>query len=258
MKYLVLLVALTFLGCPGPTPAPMPDAAPVSSDSSGVPSAGAPSASAPVPGSAAPGSVTAAKAAASASTLAIANDTDNAVKVYIAFGANSVVLPSSQGWAFCQGSGLNCNFELAKHASQHTPLAGKYLNATLSFDKPVTCNTTKAEVNINNPGWYDIVDISLVDGFNKFVAVDTVSSAGPVTLGPPHGVSGNESVFGLYPNGCDICTTRQNPPCGMKSGADGCKKGTQYKPDVPCQWQGPSMGGGTHVTVRLLAGVPTR
>src|SRR5271166_2649597 len=186
-RFALVLLALTLLGCPSPTPAPVPDAAPVAPPASvsAAPSASAPAASAPAPGSV----VTAAKASAGASTLTIANDTDGNAKVYLAFGSNSVVLPASPGWTFCKGSGLNCDFELAKHSSQHAPLAGKYLNVTISFDKPVTCDTTKAEVNINNPAWYDICDISLVDGFNKFVAIDTVSSAGALTLGPPNGIA---------------------------------------------------------------------
>ena len=45
---------------------------------------------------------------------------------------------------------------------------------------------------------------------------------------------------------------RQNPPCGITKGTTGCKKGTQYDPDVPCQWQGPTKGGGGTVTVSLV------
>jgi hypothetical protein len=238
---LIFILALTLFGCQSrassraSSHAPVPDAAPVASTVSVLKTA-----------------------STTSSTLSIENDTDSAVKVFFAFGADSAVRPSSPGWAFCKGTGLNCDFELAKRDKQSAPLAGKWLNATISFDKPVTCDTTKAEVNINNPSWYDIADISLVDGFNKFIAIDTVSSAGALTLGPPNGVNGNEKVFGLYPNGCDICTARQNPPCNMKPGTGGCKTGTQYKPDVPCQWQGPTMGGGTQVTVRLLAGVPAK
>jgi hypothetical protein len=159
---------------------------------------------------------------------------------------------------FCSGSGLTCSFVLAKHATKNVPLAGKYLNATVSFDAPVTCGVTKAELNLNNEAWFDTLDVSLVDGFSNLVAIDAVSSAGSVTLGPPNGVAGNEKVFGLFPNGCDICTARQTPPCGMTPGTDGCKTGTQYKPDVPCQWQGPTMGGGTQAAVRLVAGIPLK
>jgi hypothetical protein len=38
-----------------------------------------------------------------------------------------------------------------------------------------------------------------------------------------------------------------------KYAKDGCKAGTQYKPDVPCQYQGTVKGGGGAVTVTLLA-----
>ena len=82
--------------------------------------------------------------------------------------------------------------------------------------------------------------------------------AGPGTLrlGPPNGPSGNDQLVGVYPFGCDVCVARQNPPCGIPKGTAGCKGGTQYKPDVPCQWQGTTMGGGTVATLRLMAGAP--
>ena len=124
---------------------------------------------------------------------------------------------------------------------QDHPVHGAWLNATFSFEAPVTCNTTKAEVNVNNPAWYDILDVSLVDGFNKALRIDV---SGGTTLGPVWSIYGNEKSFGVFPNGCDICTARQSPPCGMSPGRDGCKSGTQYKPDVPCQYQGSTMGGG--------------
>ena len=236
MKYLTLLClfALTLLSCPSPKPTP------ATSSTGTVPAAG------PV------------KNLPAVSTLNIANDTANSTKVFLAFGSDSVVLPSSAGMEFCSGSGLTCSFVLAKHATKNVPLAGKYLNATVSFDAPVTCGVTKAELNLNNEAWFDTLDVSLVDGFSNLVAIDAVSSAGSVTLGPPNGVAGNEKVFGLFPNGCDICTARQTPPCGMTPGTDGCKTGTQYKPDVPCQWQGPTMGGGTQAAVRLVAGIPLK
>ena len=109
---------------------------------------------------------------------------------------------------------------------------------------------------MNNPNWFNIADVSLVDGFSNLVAIDVKDSGGDRTLGPPFGPKGNEKVYGLFPLGCDICTARQNPPCGIKPGGDGCKAGTQYNPNPPCQWQGSVKGGGGAVTVRLLAGIP--
>jgi hypothetical protein len=172
--------------------------------------------------------------------LTFKNATAADVTVFVAFGSDSVVSPAD--WPFCKGSGLNCNFPLPANTEQFSNINNKYLNATISFIAPVTCNVTKAEFNINNPKWYDITDVSLVDGYNGIVEVkiDTQTS---LTISPV-GKSGNEKAFGVYPYGCDICTARQNPPCSIPKGSDGCKGGTQYKPDVPCQYQGAKIGGG--------------
>jgi len=179
-------------------------------------------------------------------TLTVANDTDVPTTVYAAFGSDSVVLPANFS-SFCDGTSLNCSFSLAAHSAQSLPLAGRYINATFSFDGQVTCGMTKAEVNLNNPRWYDILDVSLVDGFSAPVKI----TAGTIELGPAR-ATGNEKALGVFPNGCDICVARQKPPCGMSPGKDGCKSGTQYKPDVPCQWQGTRKGGSTATRVALV------
>ena len=186
----------------------------------------------------------------------VLNDTDAPSVVHVAFGSDSVV--GHETWKhFCVGSGLTCQFHLGKHESRVLPLGGQYLNATMAFDATPSCGSTKAEVNVNNPTWYDVVDVSLVDGYSnkiKMTAVEPAVDAGPVstTLGPPNGATGNEKVFGVYPMGCDICVARQSPPCGIKKGTSGCKTGSQYKPDVPCQYQGTVLGGGTAVTIALV------
>jgi len=241
----VVVLVLGFVGC---EPSCARHGAPSTrahDPTQGLPASGAPSASAPsaVPANGAPGS----------STVTIANGTGYATTVYVAFGADSVVLPPA--WSFCTAQGkLNCSFLLAPRGTQALPLARQYLNATFSFDAPVACGITKAEVNVNNPSWYDILDVSLVDGFSNLITIE----AGDATLGPPNGPKGNEQVFGLFPLGCDVCVARQSPPCGIPKGTDGCKAGTQYDPKPPCQWQGTVMGGGTAVVVKLVPGVPAR
>ena len=186
------------------------------------------------------------------STVTVNNKSKVDTTVYVTFGAESVVLPS--GWSFCRAtSNLSCFFPLAAGEAKNLPISGKYFNATVSFFKPVTCSTTKAEVNVNNPKWYDVGDISLVDGFNvplrmRFSGENLVVAS----------ATGNEKTFGVYPNGCDICVARENPPCGMTPGSDGCKSGGQYNPDVPCQIQGDVMGGGDNdVLIELLELEPT-
>lgn len=179
-------------------------------------------------------------------TVTFRNKTSFEAGVFVAFGADSVI--KAEDWTFCKAtSPLNCWFSVAANAELVLPSNG-YLNATLAVNQPVSCGSTKAEINVNHPGAYDVADISLVDGFNVKMSIDLNG----VILGPPVGKEGNEKVFGVYPLGCDICTARQNPPCGMSPGANGCKSGTQYKPDVPCQAQGSSLGGGGSVKIDLL------
>ena len=185
------------------------------------------------------------------SSLAIANASNKTTSVHVAFGADSVVLPPA--WAICKpSSALNCSFDLAAGATQTLALAGKYLNVSIAFDAQVGCGSTKAELNLNNPAWFDTADLSLVDGFNR----NLQATLGAQQLGPTQGSAGNASALGVFPLGCDICVARQSPSCGIAPsptpGSAGCKQGTQYAPDVPCQLQGVVKGGGSAVVVTLL------
>ena len=182
-------------------------------------------------------------------TLAIAND-GTATTVFVSFGADSVVLPAT--WQFCLATApLNCSFALPAHATQ-TVAVNAYLNATLSFGGQ-GCGTSKAELNLHNPEWFDTADVSLVDGWNRDLSI----TLDGVQLGPTLGASGNASVFGVFPLGCDVCVARQSPPCGFAPsptpGSAGCKSGTQYQPAVPCQAQGKHKGGGGSILVKVLA-----
>jgi len=193
--------------------------------------------------------------------LTLSNPSSASVVVSASFSASSTVLPAS--WPFCLGSGLTCQFLLPAQADQALPLAGQSLNVTLTFQPAgeggVGCGTTKAEFNINNPSWYDIIDLSLVDGYSTALGITiTPTDAGAdaaTVLGPVTSAHGNEKAFGVFPLGCDICVARQTPSCDASVGTSGCKTGTQYNPDVPCQYQGAVMGGGgAMVTVTYLGG----
>jgi len=190
------------------------------------------------------------RAALGKSTLAIANHSGVAVAVNIAFGADSVVLPAALPCV--PTSPRNCAFQLPNHATQVLDLGGAYLNATFAFGAGVGCGSTKVELNLNNPAWYDTADISLVDGYNG----DAKVQFGGVLLGPTHGKDGNASALGVFPLGCDICVARQNPSCGISPsptpGSAGCKAGSQYARAVSCQVQGLVKGGGTAVEVVWL------
>jgi hypothetical protein len=191
---------------------------------------------------------------AAGTTVLVANETGAAEIVNVSFGSDSVV----KTFPFCeQVDGGGCQFPLRPHTSRALPISGQYLNATIAFGgSAVGCGTTKAELNINNPNWYDTIDVSMVDGYSNRVMIEvanpTLPDAGITRLGPPNGRTGNETVYGVFPFGCDICVARQDPPCGIQPGTDGCKKGTQYNPDVPCQYQGPFMGGGSRLKVALV------
>ncbi len=174
----------------------------------------------------------------------VVNRTTTPTTAYVSFGSDSVVTAAS--WSFCGDAG-GCSFQLAPDAGQDLPTAGQYLNATISFDQSPACQTTLGEVNINNPAWVqDTTNISLVNGWSNNVEIDVgdgMSDVGMTVLGPTQGPVNNATVFGVYPNGCDICVAKQSPPCGItpcgtpdgSPSSCGCKAGTQYNPTVPCQ-----------------------
>jgi hypothetical protein len=176
-------------------------------------------------------------------TAKVTNASGAPVRMHVKFGAGTKAHP------FCGGTG--CAVAIPDKATIDIPTGGEYLNATLAFDALVGCGATKVELDLNNPSWFDIVDISLVDGWNRTVEVAVSDRSGSKKIGPVESALGNEKAFGVYPLACDICVERQSPPCGYEPGKTGCKGGTQYKPDVPCQYQGTVMGGGTAVLVTV-------
>jgi hypothetical protein len=97
---------------------------------------------------------------------------------------------------------------------------------TISMDKISGCNVTQAEITVHNyfaNEWHDGYDISLVNGFNYKVKIDTpyVDTKDPYTEGQPYrclktiqaasmlGNSKNAGVFGL---GNDQCCASCKPP----------------------------------------------
>jgi len=167
----------------------------------------------------------------------ITNKQSAPASVYINFAADSVLKPTDL--PFCEVMGpLNCQFTLAANSSQDIPNPqAKYLNMAFSFNAPVTCGSTKAEVLVNNPKWFDILDVSVVDGFNEKIQMNLTPTGGKMTqLGPPVGKLGNQKVFGVFPYACTICAGIKDAPCG-DAGKGECKLGTESNPDVPCQYQ---------------------
>lgn len=174
-------------------------------------------------------------------TLTLSNKTDTSATVYVSFGSDSII--DADDWPVCHASGKSCKFVVRSGKTIPLP-SNDYLNASIAFDGQVACGNTKAELNINNPNWYDILDVSLVDGYSNNIEITATPTGGAEQkFGRPQ-PTGNNLVPGLYPYGCDICVERESPPCGIAKGKFGCKNGTQYDPDVPCQWKGPRIGGG--------------
>jgi hypothetical protein len=221
-----------------------------------------------------------------ASRARVENRTQAATVVFASFGSGGAV--SQADWAaFCVplDANVGCSFPLGPGGGQDLPTDGKFLNVTLSFNSYPGCNVTLGELDLNNPAWTeDTANISLVNGWSNDVEIiaagadggrgartrpdgsfsGAASAAEPdgVTLGPTQGPSNNSSVFGVYPNGCDVCTAKQNPPCNIQKCGDpdagnpalcDCKAGSQYNPAVPCQ---ASFDKGGLVTLALVAGVP--
>lgn len=176
-------------------------------------------------------------------TAKVKNASGAAIRMHIKFGTGTKAHP------FCGEA--SCVVPIPDKATIDIPTGGEYLNATLAFDAPVGCGATKVELDLNNPSWFDIVDVSLVDGWNRSVKVALEDPSGSKKIGPVDSAVGNEKAFGVYPLACDICVERQSPPCGYEPGKTGCKAGTQYAPDVPCQYQGTVKGGGTAVLVTV-------
>jgi len=133
-------------------------------------------------------------------TVRITNRQGTQAQVYINFAADSVLKPVDV--PFCKVTGpLNCEFTLAANSSRDIPNPqAKYLNMALAFNAQVTCGSTKAEVLVNNPNWFDILDVSVVDGFNEKIQVNLTPTNGSTTqLGPPVGKLGNQKIFGVFP-----------------------------------------------------------
>ena len=186
-----------------------------------------------------------------ATMLTLANQTKKDTVAYLAFGADSVVQAANLKPICVVDAALNAHCPLAAGSFLPLPLSGQYTNVTVSFGQAVKCGTTKGEVNLNNPSWYNVVDISLVDGFSNQIQI-TYQAATKTVIGPTWRATGNEKMPGVYPLHCDICVARQKSTCGSKPGRDGCKAGTQYAPVPPCQWQAPTRNDGASVTVALV------
>ena len=183
------------------------------------------------------------------SKLYVHNQKGVPAKVFVTFGGDSCITGNNikiDGEAGkCEPTLYGeCVFTLAKGEKKEINLELCRADLTFRFNSAEGCGVTKLEANMNIPDWDDAWNISLVDGWNENVRIDIVTSdIGTKTMGPTKGKTGNQQAFGVYPYGCDVCTARQKPPCGIEMGDSECKTphgvNNQYNPDVPCQWNHP-------------------
>jgi hypothetical protein len=169
--------------------------------------------------------------------VVLKNEQTDAADVYITWQGTSVY--GNSDWDACKGQAMPyCKTSVGGKASVTIPNASKkWMNLNLSFNKSTfgatnQCNATLAEVDVNNPNWYAVMDVSVVNGFNEKIQIN----AGSTTLGPAVGKTGNQNVFGVFPYGCTTCTALNGPPCG-DDGVAQCHPTKNGGPDPVCQYQ---------------------
>jgi hypothetical protein len=176
----------------------------------------------------------------------IINNSGKKAEVNINFSDLSEVNRDTLG-TFCDkrvtASKLNCGFDLepvgrTNSTKEITNPYFRTLSMSMAFNKPVDCGATKAELTIN-ASKDDVMDVSLVDGFNEKVKMVFTPSLGqPTIAGPANAITGNENIAGVYPYGCDGCAARIAPQkkCGpYPMGNSGCHGGAQYDPKPKCE-----------------------
>jgi len=93
---------------------------------------------------------------------------------------------------------------------------GKHLNILFSLDNWPGNIHTQVENNVNDPGGYSNVDISLVNGWDYNVKIE---KDGAVIAGPTKGAGNNKKVTGVFPWGCSNCILPGSvPPAGIDIG----------------------------------------
>lgn len=190
-------------------------------------------------------------------TLQVRNDCTDSVKVYITLGATTgCVQDVSQitGATITKMYPLMGHFDLPSRSTVTLSApTGMGFNGNFSFNTPpMNCPTPQqpdgvvlAEFIINN-GFQqygqETIDVSCVAGANAFVAFemgadDWTSNSGKINLvkNIANGTKlNNTGKIGVFPYGCDNCTSSDNPP--------GCVgKQPQYANKAPiCNVQRPA------------------
>lgn len=213
-------------------------------------------------------------AASGPSTLVMTNMTASATTVHMHFAAQGGSCPESnpptrpEDVPFCQNiekwapaTGGSCTFVLdasgGANASRTLPtISGRCLSGTFTFDAELSCaspsGVTGAEYSLNVAApFQQTLNISLVNGWNHDIQMSAISpGGGSSTLGPTSGVN-TTGLVGVYPNGCDVCQSRSDPPCTnlFPSLGPGTSNGCNPA-GTPCQLN--PVPAGSTVEVQLL------
>jgi len=165
----------------------------------------------------------------------LTNSTGQDVQVYLTLGAVTGCIQNVADIPFVtnivnthQGS-----FTLSSNGSvSYTPPEGVGFNGNFAFGTPpINCATDEfpngvnlAEFILNNgfqgPGAQETIDISAVAGVNSFLKFSMTGGGGwnagstepAVTEFENKGLKDNVGQVGVYPYGCDCCTSSVNPP----------------------------------------------
>jgi len=167
--------------------------------------------------------------------LTIINLSGTPVQVYLTLGATHGCVKNVAGISFVtnQVNALQGWFILNPGASaSYTPPEGEGINGNFTFGSPpLNCPTTEyrnginlAEFILNNsfqgPGAQETIDISCVPGANALIGF-ALNGGGPWNAGSTKpnvtqfantALGGNTGLVGVYPCGCDECTSRFDPP----------------------------------------------
>lgn len=210
---------------------------------------------------------------AAQTTLKITNRSGAEVKVYLTLGAvsgcvqdvNAIALVKTpvnplQGW-----------FPLANGVTQtYTPPQGLGISGNFAFGSPpLNCPTAEfrnginlAEFMLNNAfqegNPQETIDISCVAGVNALIAFAMTGggtwNAGPLRSGVANfankPLGQNTGLVGVFPCGCDDCTSRKNPPqpsCPQSPNPPPKYEACQSEPICNVQRDASSSGGSVEV-----------
>lgn len=172
---------------------------------------------------------------AAQTTLKITNRSGADVKVYLTFGAVSGCVQDVNAIPLVTGpvNRLQGWFPLSNRATKaYTPPQGQGISGNFAFGSPpLNCPTAEyrnginlAEFMLNNgfqgPNAQETIDISCVAGVNALIRFEMTGggiwNAGPSQPGVAHfankPLGQNTGLVGVFPCGCDNCTSRSNPP----------------------------------------------